>query len=65
MTHWMLVTDDDKTALESCQRVFRDEGYEAVVATEFLNESLRFDIREESSRRKASWDSSPGFLAFQ
>jgi formate/nitrite transporter len=30
----MLVIDDDKTVLESCQRVFRDEGYEVVVASD-------------------------------
>jgi formate/nitrite transporter len=49
MAHQMLVIDDDKTVLESCQRVFRDEGYEVVVASdpwEGLNlaSSTYFDV---------------------
>ncbi len=49
MAHRMLVIDDDKTVLESCQRVFRDEGYEVVVASdpwEGLNlaSSTYFDV---------------------
>jgi formate/nitrite transporter len=30
----MLVIDDDKTVLDSCQRVFKDEGYEVVVTAD-------------------------------
>jgi formate/nitrite transporter len=49
MANRMLVIDDDKTVLESCQRVFRDEGYEVVVASdpwEGLNlaSSTYFDV---------------------
>jgi formate/nitrite transporter len=49
MAHRMLVIDDDKIVLESCQRVFRDEGYEVVVASdpwEGLNLASRtyFDV---------------------
>jgi formate/nitrite transporter len=49
MAHRMLVIDDDKTVLESCQRVFRDEGYEVVAASdpgEGLNlaSSTYFDV---------------------
>jgi formate/nitrite transporter len=34
MANRMLVIDDDKTVLESCQRVFKEEGYEVVVASD-------------------------------
>jgi formate/nitrite transporter len=49
MAHRMLVIDDDKTVLESCQRVFRDEGYDVVAASdpwEGLNlaSSTYFDV---------------------
>jgi len=34
MANRMLVIDDDRTVLDSCQRVFKDEGYEVVVAAD-------------------------------
>jgi formate/nitrite transporter len=34
MANRMLVIDDDKTVLESCQRVFKEEGYEVVVSSD-------------------------------
>jgi len=34
MANRMLVIDDDRTVLESCQRIFKDEGYEVVVVAD-------------------------------
>lgn len=49
MANRMLVIDDDRTVLESCQRIFKDEGYEVVAAADpraglDLASKSRFDV---------------------